>query len=148
MALKLRKGGVWQDITGLKLYAAGAWRTIKNVKVYASGAWRDVANFVTVSPMSAKAVPAFVGGSSNFSVVTTGSTTVTPIGGSAPCTYAWVVSTAPYPSFAVSPTSATTVFRCSGIASGDDSSGTATCTVTDSLGSTATALVSLAFSRA
>ncbi len=95
---------------------------------------------VTVSPASLS-----VSGSS--STGTTGSTTATASGGVAPYSYAWAWQTGGTGIAINDPSAATTSFTASGLTPGQEDSGTAELTVTDSLGQTATATVTVAIER-
>lgn len=86
---------------------------------------------VTVTPDSA-----FGYGSSHAPIIiTTTSVTASVEGGTAPFTYSWA---AEFSSFdAVSPTSATTIFRSDAVGPGDTATDNFVCTVTDAHGQTA-----------
>ncbi len=78
------------------------------------------------------------GAASAFAVaISTSAVTAAPSGGTAPYTYAWAI-TAPDANWsALSPTSATTQFRRTGVAPGDSETANFECTVTDALGAVA-----------
>jgi hypothetical protein len=140
--MKIRFGGEWREITSAKAFINGAWRTIRYGKAYASGSWRDAVAFVPALTLAAS--PESVSGVSTLGTVVTNGTTVTPTGGVSPYTYAWTrVSGVGEIS---SPTSASTAFyyNAPGFA---NYTGTFRCTVTDSLGTTATADVDAEFER-
>lgn len=89
------------------------------------------------SPLSASASPADVSGFSiGTGIVDTGSTTVTPTGGTAPYTYAWTIIsyTAGAPPTIANPTAATTDFTQTGV--GDTDYAVFRCTVTDDASAT------------
>lgn len=134
--MDVRVGGAWESPDRAEAYKDGAWRTLQYGEAYYSGAWRQIATFVpalsvAISPTTASATG---------STVTTNSVTATPTGGLGPFTYAWtLVSNSGVTSPAItSPSTAATRFTGSPT---DGHSGTATfrCTVTDSLGTVATA---------
>jgi hypothetical protein len=106
------------------------------VAVFHDGAWRNGAVFVP--PLSLAVSPSDTGGG-NFvpGTITTGSVTATPTGGLAPFTYAWTRLSGD-PANPTAPTNATTSFS---LFANDPASFSAVfrCTVTDSLGTTATA---------
>lgn len=149
---KIRKGGVWRDITGCKIFAQGTWREILQIKIYKGGAWRTVANF---------SAPAGGGGGgggtiavsispSSFSVhaedtlqADSSTLTATPSGGVAPYSYTWEPITfgglcngVSFTHAGLASTIVTMFF--SGYGSGSVS---LRCTATDSLGSTGSATI-------
>jgi hypothetical protein len=139
--MNVRLNGAWRTIDSGKVYLNGAWRTLNYANAYISGSWRKVATFIAqltlaISPTSVHAT--------NSS--TTGTATATPSGGLGPFTYAWTLvsnSGVTGPQIA-SPTTASTQFYGTPT---DGSSGSCVfrCTVTDSLGSTATADITATF---
>ncbi|MES2782580.1 MAG: hypothetical protein V4657_07280 [Pseudomonadota bacterium] len=99
--------------------------------------------FSLVPPMTASATPNTVFGfTSGTGTATSDSTTVTPVGGLAPYTYAWTLLTfgSAITPTADSPTSATTTFTQTGIGIGDSTFAEWQCQVTDSSASPYTAL--------
>lgn len=156
MPIKIRKGGVWQDITAGKVFANGSWRSLIQIKVYKGGSWRTVANFTAPAepPPSTGGSGGGGGGGtitvtlnkghveaiSSNSVILTEPVTATPSGGRAPYTYAWsIVSHDTNATYSiVSPTVATTQVKAVGIPEEDSGTATFHCVVTDSLGTTAT----------
>lgn len=130
--MKIRAGSQWREILTGKAYINGAWRTLAIGKAYVGGAWRDIADFV--APLSLEITPSF-GAWTGTSTVTTGAHTATPTGGLAPFTYAWVKLSGDAISI-TSPTHAVTTF--SGNVDSGDLTAVFRCTVTDSLGTTAT----------
>lgn len=140
MTAQIFTGGAWRTITSGKIYLGGAWRTITRGQVYKGGGWKDGPAFVP--PLSASASPSDATGtaSGHFAAnVASNYVTVTPVGGLAPFTYSWAAGsgiTAAYP------TSANTYFS-KYLSPFQETIADATCTVTDSLGTTATATVSV-----
>lgn len=96
--------------------------------------------------LSANASPNPVSGTTaGTGTAVSNSTTVTPTGGTTPYTYAWARTSYSHPTVPPtigSPASATTTFTQTSIGTGEDYAATFRCTVTDSLGATATADVS------
>jgi hypothetical protein len=145
MAVQVRKGGVWQTITGAQVFANGAWRALVAIQIFANGAWRQVGNFTT---------PAGGGAAITVSLTDPGLSTVgpsstltsaamhaTPSGGVAPYSYAWsIVSADPGPTFTInSPALASTTVTAASIGPiGSNVACTIKCVVTDSLGNTGT----------
>jgi hypothetical protein len=133
-------GGAWRTITSGKIYIGGAWRTITRGSVYKGGSWKDGPAFVP--PLSATASPSDAFGSTTGhfgATVTSNNVTVMPVGGLGPFTYSWAVGSG---ITASNPTGATTSFS-KYLTPFSETIASATCTVTDSLGSTATAEVSI-----
>jgi hypothetical protein len=141
--VKARIGGAWRDLTGGRVFLGGAWRTLKSGKAYIGGAWRDTANFtpgqgtitLTLSTSSISATR-------RLSSVNSGQVTATPSGGQVPYTYAWVKQSGDDISAANS-VSAITSFQATGMAIDETRNAVFRCTCTDSLGSSATADVSV-----
>lgn len=132
-------GGVWRTATSRKKYIGGKWRTATRRKIYLSGAWHDAEQYT--SSLTASASPSLVSGttaSGSPVTITSDSATVTPSGGLGPYAYNWDGGG----SSPTSATSATTAFT-STVVPGGTFEGTAACTVTDSLGATAAATVSI-----
>lgn len=128
-------------ITALSIIdGGGVDRVIQQLRIIdASGTDRLI--YSTASPLSLSASPTEVsGGTPGGSPATTDSTTATPADGTAPYTYAWtlVSYTAATAPTVLSPTSATTQFRQTGISPNDTVTATFRCTVTDALSNTAT----------
>jgi hypothetical protein len=97
--------------------------------------------FSLAPDLSASAAPETVYGAASLSTITTGSTTVTPVGGTPPYSHAWSLDTfdGPVAPTANSPTSATTTFTQTSVAPGDSYYASWIDTVTDDDGATATA---------
>ena len=125
-----RIGGVWVTPTTATAYINGAWRTLPRAKAYIAAAWRDVASFV--QPMTLALTGNYKSTSS-----TSGTETATPTGGLAPFTYSWAAVSSAYAlTFSAQTSASTTVTTAS---PNPDETLTVGCTVTDSLGTTATA---------
>ena len=145
MAIKIVDAGVTRTITAGKVRVAGITRNLLSIKVMDGGTLRTVATFV--QPMSVSLSASSVSGASQNDPIYTGSTTATPSGGKGPYSYAWTIqsfegveSTALYPSMS------STGFTKS-VPDGDTETDVWRVTVTDSLGSTATATVSARFTN-
>lgn len=138
--LKAQDAGTLRTITRGYARLAGVTRTLKTAKVMDGGVLRTVAIFA--SPLSLTASPA--GAANTYEsfgmplpqTLTTDLITAIPAGGLAPFTYAWAYLSGDV--FSVShPTGAGTYFNYTFNAFGFRSA-TYRCTVTDSVGSTAT----------
>ena len=131
-----RIGGVWVTPTVATAYINGAWRTLPRAKAYIAAAWRDVASFVQPLSLSNAPTSGFFG--NDHYVAYSNSVTATPTGGLGPYTYLWTVLTTNKTITINAPTSATT-FISTSVQNGIDAFGTMRCSVTDSLGTVATA---------
>jgi hypothetical protein len=139
--MEVRCGGAWRTITTGEAFVNGAWRTLRYGEAYIDGAWKQVATFV--QPLTLSVSPPSTG--ANAGATTTPSVTATPSGGLGPFTYSWAKLSGDAVS-ANSPSLATTSFT---LTSGSPpANATFRCTVTDALGSTATADVGVLFSNA
>lgn len=127
---------------GLKGIARISVRNAANaLKAVSAGHLRNTANILkdmaNIGGMTVTADPANVSGYGNSHgsiAISTNPTTASAVGGSGPFTYAWTTGGA---TSAVSPTSATTIFRALNVSPGDHVDDTATCTVTPTVGSPA-----------
>lgn len=136
MTAQIFTGGTWRTITSGKVYLGGAWRTITRGSVYKGGAWKDGPAFIPPLSASASLAEVFGSTSGHFGqTVTSNNVTVTPVGGLGPFTYSWAVGSG---ITATNPAGATTAFS-KFQAPFSETIADATCTVTDSLDSTATA---------
>lgn len=147
MTIKVRSGGVNRTATSIKIKVSGVLRTVRSIRVMSGGVLRTA--YIGTSALSASASPSELSGlNSNFpdpGPATTQSTTVTPSGGVAPFTYSWaLISSADGTPAADNPSFATTTFTQS-LGVGQTNIATFRCTVTDSLGATATADVTANF---
>jgi hypothetical protein len=96
--------------------------------------------------MTVSISPSPVSGSGSGAVVQTPSVTATPSGGLAPYTYSWSVVSSVGSAHIASPATASTILSMTGLSVGDNSgSAQFRCTVTDSLGATASATVNATF---
>ena len=138
---KVRISGAIKDVSGGKAMLGGLVKSLSRV-AYSDGT--NVVDLATFSPpMSAAAsFDSATGSTSGDSTATTNSITVTPTGGTAPYTYAWTKTSGD--GTVVSPTKATTRFS-QFLYNNTAASGVFLCTVTDSLGATATASVNASF---
>lgn len=147
MPMKLRLGGEWRDISAAKVYLNGAWRPLVAIKIYYDSAWRDVANFTGGGGSVTLSIsPSPVTRTGRNETINTANVTATPAGGLAPYTYAWTKQSGDSIS-AVSSSSAVTQFQATGMAVDETRQAVFRCTCTDSLGSSATADVSVSITR-
>lgn len=133
-------GGAWRTAKARKKYIGGAWRTATRRMIYIAGAWHNAETYVL--PLSASASPTDASGTATGKgnlTITTNTVTVTPIGGLAPFSYSWSAS----PGITITnPGNATTAFSKL-MSPFQETIASATCTITDALGTTATADVSI-----
>jgi hypothetical protein len=131
--------GAWRSVGSGDVYIDGQWRRLTRSEAYVGGAWETGDRFLI--PLTATGTGE-VGGF-GYIYVTTDPATVTPNGGLAPYTYSWVRLSGTYGTATI-PTAATTTFYATP-PSGSIQTSVFRCTVTDSLGSTATADVTVTF---
>lgn len=146
----LDAGSVTRTITAMKVMDGATLRSILRVKVMDS----DGVTLRTVYAVSgggaftATIDPGIAYGSvisASPAPVTTNSVTCSPTGGVGPFTYLWENIAGEGNAFAVSPTNASTTFHLANVISGNSASATFRCTITDALGSTATATIVATF---
>ena len=140
--MRFRTEGAWREVTTGRVRVGGAWKTLVRARAYIGGAWKDIATFtlpLTVTPSPSSAVANRIGAGT----ATTSAVTATPSGGLSPFTYAWARISGTGGTIN-SATSATTTFSR---VMGEDEVATNVfrCTVSDSLGGTATADVTVDF---
>lgn len=152
MSGKAYVGGAWRDLTSAKISIDGiSWKTITRGVACVDGTnWVTIANFVPA--LSVSVHPAIANGFASPlkpipQTVNTSSLTATPAGGKAPFTYSWstLSHTGSSPTI-TSPTSASTTASAV-VAANTDQTATVQVTVTDALGSTATATGTFFFSN-
>jgi hypothetical protein len=120
----------WHTVTSAKIYIGAGWRVRTRRMLYKGGVWKQVARYL--SPISATADPTSAFGSVSSSGVATvysSSVTIMPTGGLAPYTYTWSA-----PGFIISNSGNATTYFSANVAPFGEFSGTATCTVSDTLG--------------
>lgn len=141
-------GGAWREVSYGEVYLFGAWRRLLYGEAYIGGNWVNIAAYT--SPLTVTITPASTNGSSGdnspVSVVTP-NVTASVSGGLAPYTYAWtnVVNGGGTASSAIQPTMATTAFIKPSVPAATGYTDTLRVTVTDSLGRTGTADISVDF---
>lgn len=140
--MRVNVGGSLKPVVRAKVNIGGSLKTIVRSKVNVGDVLKVADTFL--QPLTLSASPSSVNGYSASSPVVTDSTTATPSGGLGPYTYSWARLSGS--GTATAPTTATTAFYDS-LSPGFLSSGTFRCTVTDSLGSTATADVVAEYER-
>lgn len=140
--MRVRVGGAWKEVASARVYVGGAWRTLVEARAYVSSAWETIANFVPDLTVSVSP-PGASGSTSGAGAVTTNSVTATPSGGKGPYTYAWtrILGNA---STVTSPASATTTFQRF-MPPGEEAAETWRVTVTDNLGTAASADIIASF---
>jgi len=97
--------------------------------------------------LSASASPGSISASTSDTSVTSAATTVTPAGGTAPYTYAWVWNSGGTGITITSTTAASTTFSATTLTLGEVRSGIARCTVTDNIAATYTVDVAVTITR-
>lgn len=137
----IRTAGAWGVVSYGEAFVDGVWKRLIRSEVYIAGAWKTGETYAPA--LTAAASPTSVTGFSyGGGTAVTNTTTVTPTGGLGPYTYAWVRVSGL--GGITAPTNATTAFFTT-LPGGGDQSGVFRCTVTDSLGTIATADVYASF---
>lgn len=131
--MKVNIGGTLKPVTSAKINIGGTLKLMSRVKHNVAGTLKDGASFYVA--LTATGSTDSVSGHSFGGTVTTSTVTITPAGGYAPYTYAWVRLSGD--GAANSSTSATTTFSAAPD-DGDSLTGSFRCTVTDSHGATST----------
>lgn len=134
--MDVRKGSAWNVISTGEAFKSGAWRTLRYGEAYYSGAWRQIVSFVPPMTLS---VPNFSGDSTSSTVEALASATVS--GGQGPYSYVWALVSSSGTSsvvYGAAPWRATQLIDAYDVALGTPALVTMRCTVTDSLGETAT----------
>lgn len=141
MPLKAVVGGVEKDAARAEITINGVQKRVTRIEAWNGSAWKVVQAFVL--PMSVSASPSGLITTErvqNLELCISYAVTAVPSGGLAPFTYAWTVLSG---TFTISTAAlAKTTFRAT-LDYGQSTSGTARCTVTDSLGTQVTVDVSV-----
>lgn len=139
--MKVRVGTATKSVPAAKTKVAAGVKNISSIAYYNGTTKKTVKTFTS-------ALSASVSNDLVLAEITDGGTastktvTVTPSGGTAPYTYAWTRFSGE--GTVNNPTKATTLFFAT-LSAEDEATGTFRCTVTDSLGATATAQVLATF---
>lgn len=138
---KVRVSSALKDISSGAVQVDGSLKPLARIAYYNES---DVVNLkIFTTTMTATVSPTGVSeGISGGGTATTESVTTTPTGGTAPYTYAWVKTSGE--GTILNPNNATTRFSHS-LANEDEATGIFECTVTDSLGATASATATASF---
>lgn len=137
MPLKAIVGGVEKDAARAEITINGVQKRVTRIEAWNGSAWKVVQAFVL--PMSVNQSPSgtiVTDKIFDLELVISQSVTAVVSGGLAPFTYAWTILSGAGV-YAASPSMATTTLR-KVMDLGQSVSGTARCTVTDSLGTTVT----------
>jgi len=90
MSFNLKVGGTWQELASLWAKVSGTWQQVQSAWVKVSGTWQQV--YINFTASASDTTPSgSASGPSSSGLVTSNSTTVTPVGGTAPYTYSWVL---------------------------------------------------------
>ena len=142
MPVKVRVGGVWQNIVTCKVFVSGAWRHALAVKIRSGSTWRRVTFPSSGDDMAVSISPSPFAFGDNHE--TSGTLTATPTGAVAPYSYAWsIIASGGFGSVKMGASSSASAFvQASGLSVGQTATATLRCAVTDDLGNTASADVS------
>lgn len=126
--------GAWRSVTTAEVQVGTAWKRITRSEVYTGGIWKAGERFAqALTATTSDAHPS--GSRVGAGYCATGDVTITPSGGVAPFTYAWVKLSG---NGSVNNPSGSTTSFFDNLANGAITTGTFRCTVTDALGSTTT----------
>lgn len=133
--------GAWRQIARGEIYIGGQWRRLTRAEGYIGAQWRSVATFTPTLSVSIE--PNYAQGYANplhpvGQTITTNAVAATPSGGLGPYSYAW--------SGGNTPSNAVNSFTRF-VPADSDITDSASVTVTDALGATASATVDLYFSN-
>lgn len=137
--------GAWRTIRRGEVTVGGSPRTITRVEIYKDGAWRNAARFTSTLTVSAFGVSGYNFNTNNRPArVTSDTAQATPSGGLGPYSYAWTIISGS--AAANSPNMAATSFSQT-VTSGVTEDSIARVTCTDSLGSVATADITVSLTN-
>lgn len=143
MTLSVKVSGAWKAVSALSIKKSGAWKLVSAVWIKEDGVWK-LAFGAGGAPATLNATMqngTVSGSRSDAGSVTSSSAVVLPTGGTPAYTYNWTrVSGDTYT--ITTATAANTTFSTT-LTNGQTKSGVYRCTVTDSLGATATADVTV-----
>lgn len=133
MQPSVKVSGAWKNIEEMHVRVSGSWKQIQEAYVRVGGVWKQFYQFFTAS--ASDSTPSGSGsGASPSGFVSSNSTTITPVGGTPPYTYAWAINGSPAtsgPFTCNSPSSATTDWGDTVADLDPDSDEVWRCTVTD-----------------
>lgn len=140
MSAQVFIGGSWRNITGGKIFLGGSWRNITRGKIYKGGAWLDGPAFTsTLAVVDMPSIVNVSGSSASPITLDSGVITATPSGGVPPYSYAWSIINDLGPAMTLSSTATASTSAHAVLSAGDFAQSALRVTVTDSIGSTATA---------
>lgn len=143
MPLNAIVGGGEYSVNSASVIVGGVAKTVRRIEAWNGSAWKVVKNFAPAMSASANNPEVYATGTQTS--LTTNSVTITPSGGQAPYTYAWSLYGGDTANI-TSPTFATTTFS-QNVGPGESLIAQFQCVVTDSLGSTASVIVTAYFTN-
>lgn len=147
MTFQVLDAGTLRTISAGQVKVAGVMRPLRFIKAMDGGSLRTVATFIQPLTVSANDAGGNGDGTEGTTVSTTIASTATPSGGLGPFTYAWtlIANGGGDASYANTPSAASTTFNKGNVPASQIYADTWRVTVTDSLGSTATADITVTF---
>lgn len=145
MSTNLKIGGSWETVTKLFAKIAGSWEQVQTAWIKVAGSWEQV--YINFTASASDTTPS--GADSGFSQtgpVTSNVITITPVGGTAPYTYAWAIvggASSSGPFTATAPTGVATAFTNVCDTDDIDNNEQWRCTVTDDDGNETTVTVTV-----
>lgn len=136
MSLQTFIAGMWRTPRRAEAYINGAWRRIIRGEVYAAGQWRAIVSFVGPLSVRADDIQEYAYNTTNV----TGYSGAYPSGGLGPYRYQWTLLSGP---ITLGSVNLATVSATASVPYNQSRTGTARVTVTDALGTTASATISI-----
>lgn len=149
MTVKAQQGDALLTMTGLRVRIGGVLKTVLSGRVMIDDELKSFYTAASEEALSLSVSPESAVRVGFNSTVTSLAFTATPVGGTAPYSYAWTIVsyTGALPT-ALNPTFASSSFRQTGLVEGDSNPCVVRCTGTDAIGAVASDTAEITFERA